>query len=355
MLMTAPRDFKSLQSVFSKETLSVNARLSFGYFFRDIFLYVFLFVLIWSTDRIYFLIPLWILLGMVSLGLYQIGHDTAHGSLFPGKRMSWWIGQIAFLPSLHPYGPWVYGHNEIHHSFTVRLKGDLAWHPRSPARYAGMTAFERIMHRIYWSFAGGGIYYLIKMWLQGLILFTPPRKNAKRDTVIVISFALIAMSFLLYFGGRVYYGYSLAKGSWFVVKLYLIPFIIINYFIGITVYIQHINPEIPWLREEQWTPYHGQLKGTTNYKLPGFVNFFIHNIFIHAPHHIQPAIPFYNLPEALDELRKEYGEDLYENRSFLKDLIRSFSACKLYDADRKKWVGYADVQDNSSGRTPSSL
>src|SRR5690348_2524314 len=61
--------------------------------------------------------------------LFVVGHDACHGSFTPSRRLNWWIGRLAFLPSLTPFIGWEIGHNQTHHVYT-NLKGrDYVWAP----------------------------------------------------------------------------------------------------------------------------------------------------------------------------------------------------------------------------------
>lgn len=313
------------------------------YFVRDILLFTFFSSLILLTDNLCLLFPLWILQGLSILALFQLGHDIAHGALFKNRVLSWWLGQICLIPSLHPYHQWVYGHNGIHHGNTSKLKSDLAWHPRSTDRYKTMSAFNRFMHRIYWSSFGTGIYYLFKMWLQGLILFPAPNLKAKRDILFVLCFATLSISAAIYFGGKIENDFSLMKGLWMFTKLQLIPFILWNYTIGIIVYVQHINEKITWKKDAEWTPFYGQMQATTVYYLPIYINFFAHNIMLHVPHHVHTKIPFYNLPEALALIKTQYPDYLLESNSFWRDYFHSTTHCKFIDSKTGKWTRYENT------------
>ena len=339
-------DLNEARALFSARTLETAPWLSAYYFLRDLIIYSALSFAVLQTDSLLLLIPLWALLGLNILGLYQIGHDAAHGSLFRSPLVNYLVSQVSFLPCLHPHGKWRYGHNGIHHGNTVKLRGDLAWHPRSPERYRQMKPWARFLHRFYWSAWGAGPYYLIKMWLQGLIIFRAPTRGATRDTVLVLIFACVFAGAAFAWGASRSAAFDPVAGFWLVFKLQIMPFLIANYFLGVTVYIHHINPNIAWRGAETWTPYHGQIRGTTNYHVWGVVNFFIHNIFIHVPHHVEPAIPFYHLPRALEELRERFGADIHESKRFWRDYLAATRSCKLFDAEKGEWRGYPDAGES---------
>lgn len=338
--VTLDKNIAELQKVIPRDLLVPNEIKSSLYFMMDLLIYLILFTLLWQSQNLYLLVLLWLFAGINILGLYQFGHDASHGSLFKNKNISRIVAQIAFLPCLHPVGQWKFGHNIIHHGKTVMLKGDLAWHPRSLERYNKMNMIEKLSHRFFWSMYGVGFYYMIKMWLQGLILHPVKEYNAKRDIILVSLYFVLIYASVFLISGNVDNTFDFERAGWFVAKVLLLPFIVANYFIGMTVYIQHINPDIQWQPEQKWDNYYGQVIGTTNYKLPWWINIFIHNLFIHVPHHVQPALPFYNLPKAMNILMQKSGKDIFYRKSIIADYIASVKNCKLYDRESQKWQRY---------------
>lgn len=322
------RHISSVRKCISRKSLESSFSKSMYYVIRDIILFLIFSLLIIKNENIFILIPLWMLHGLSVLSLFQLSHDAAHGALFKNRILSWWVGQICMLPSLVPFHQWVYGHNRLHHGNTCRLKADLAWHPRTKERYLKMSLFDKFMHRVYWSVIGGGIYYLFKMWFQGLILHPAPSFKAKRDIFLIVLFAAFSIFCSLCFAGTHSGNYDFKAGFWMFCRLQLIPFVIWNYIIGIIVYMHHISPDIEWKREG-WTRFYGQLECVTNYHVPKIINFFAHNIFLHAPHHIDARIPFYRLPDALDEISSVYKDSLKVRSSFFSDYLRAVNSCKL--------------------------
>ncbi len=329
------KNLTELRKKLPREVFQISYIKNFYYIFRDLFLFSFFSYLIYRTNEIYFLIPLWFFHALSILALFQLGHDLAHGALFRNKKISYILGQICFLPTLHPYHQWVFGHNQIHHGNTSKLKFDLAWHPRTLDRYNKMNKMDKFFHKIYWSWYGTGIYYLNKMWLQGLILNPAPNKKAKFDIFLNIIFAIFVSLLLFYLVHFEFY-----KFIWYFFKLLFFPFLIWNYTIGIIVYMHHINEKIIWKKEDSWTPIFGQVFGTTVYQVPNWVNFFLHNILIHIPHHVHTKIPFYHLPKAYSEIKKYFVVGIYESKNFWKDYFYTTSKCKLIDTEKNYWVNF---------------
>ncbi|MGI9604401.1 MAG: fatty acid desaturase, partial [Acidimicrobiales bacterium] len=152
---------------------------------RDLVIYAAVITGLVLVNTWWLLVPLWALAGISVAGLFVLGHDAAHGSLFANKRLNSIVGHVLFIPSQHIYESWVLGHNHIHHRHTARQGMDFVWHPVTPEQYAEMSRWRRFRHRFEWSAFGAGAYYLREVWWNKMIrLDQPPRKWAasiKRD------------------------------------------------------------------------------------------------------------------------------------------------------------------------------
>lgn len=342
----------SVREILSDKSFENPTYLGILYFLRDLAIFSGVMVLLWNTETWYYLPILWFCSGLLIASLFIVGHDAAHGALFKSERLSYWIGQICMLPSLHAYNQWAYGHNRIHHGHTIKLKGDFVWHPVSPEEYKKFGIFRKAFHRLAWSSLGGGIYYLVEVWLKGMVIFTAPMKEALRDKLLMLAFAFGSAGAVFYFGGKTGTGFDSQLGAWFFVKVWLIPFLAWNYFMGITVYVHHIRPEVPWKGSEEWTPFYGQMRGTVNYHIPVWMNFFLHNIYIHSPHHVHMKIPFYRLPLALKEIKEHYAPYVVERKSLLKDYLEATSKCKLMDMATGRWMTYEEAFNDEDESEP---
>ncbi|WP_052569159.1 fatty acid desaturase [Chitinivibrio alkaliphilus] len=317
--------------------------ISIAYLLRDISLYILLVVLLWNTENIALLIPLWILTGLTISGLFVLGHDAAHGSFLQGKRKNYLAGQLAMIPSLHAFGQWVYGHNRVHHGHTAKIGADFIWQPVSPQEYRSYSPVKKVLHRIYWSPLGAGPYYLWEIWAKGMLLFTAPGKGVRRDKAIVLIAMISMITISVWGGGYTAQGYSLAAGGATFLRVFAIPFIIWNYIMGATVYVQHIHPNIAWRPGKKWTSFHGQIESTATYIVPAWYNFFLHNIYVHVPHHIHMKIPFYHLPAAYKVLKNVYGPTLHESNRLFRDYLKITKKCKLYAPSTEKWCTYKEA------------
>jgi omega-6 fatty acid desaturase (delta-12 desaturase) len=315
-----------------------------AYFARALLIYGVVVAGLVLVDNPLLLVPLWALASLAVSGLFIIGHDAAHESLFQSRRLNSIVGHLAMLPSWHVYEAWVLGHNRIHHGHTAREGMDFVWHPLTPQQFEAMSGFQRFRHRIEWSWWGAGAYYLREIWLHKMITFHPPAKWAKairRDLLFMI--AGVGVAFLL-FGWLGWAVYGSAFGSaWMIVKVVVIPFLGFNFVIGSVVHVHHIQPDIRWYPRREWTKFRGQVEGTTILRAPKVLDLFFHSIFVHVPHHVDMRIPFYGLEPAAAAIQEAFPESVHDERLRFSDFVRNSRICKLYDFERGRWMTYDEA------------
>jgi len=276
-------------------------------------------------------------------GLFVVGHDAAHQALFKSKRLNGIVGRIAMIPSLHVFEAWVLGHNRVHHGHTIKSGFDFVWHPVSPEEYQAMSSGQKLLHKIEWSPAGYGLYYARQVWWQKMIWFIePPKRYAaaiKRDKAILGASVLVICA-VLAVGG--YAEYDSVFGSlWVLIKVVAIPAALFMYTIGLVVHIHHIDKNIEWHGRREWTKYHGQVEGTTIIHAPKWLDFFLHWILEHSPHHVDMRIPMYNLYDAGQAMTAHFP--VPERKLRVKDIVSNTRACKVFDFDQHRWMTYAEA------------
>ncbi len=314
------------------------------FFLRDLAIYGIGVAGLASTDSLPLLAALWLLTSLAIAGLFVIAHDAAHGALFRSNRLSYVVGQLAMLPSLHAYSVWVAGHNRVHHPFAGCEGWDFVWHPSTREQYRELSPPAKLRHRFEWSALGAGAYYIRAVWwarIMRLRASDKARRQFRRDRSLVYAYLAGATAALLIIGDLRYGHMSGGVWSWF--KIFGVPWVLWNYFIGWAVYVQHIAPDIRWRSRRSWTRFGGQIECTTMYDVPRWLNFFWHNILLHVPHHVDPRIPFYALPRGAEALLREFPDVVRLRPVSWPDYVRTTRRCKLYDFDRQIWMTYAEA------------
>ena len=305
---------------------------------RAISLWILSLIVLFTWDNPIIVALGWVFASLALAGMFVVGHDAAHGSLFNSKKANKVIGRLLFLPELHSYEGWLLGHNRLHHGHTVREQMDFVWHPTTPEEYQAMSKARKFQHRVEWSFLGSGIYYIRNVWWDKMISFTPPeryRERIKKDVRFVALVGILTVAALFTYGFT-HYG-SAIGALWMIVKVVAVPWFGFMTIIGWTVYVHHIAPEIKWWPRNQWDSYKGQIEGTTILDCPRIINtLFFYNIFVHVPHHVDMRIPCYNLPQAGEALVAAFP-DIRRKKLRFRDYLRTVKMCKLYNFETHAW------------------
>lgn len=296
---------------------------------------------LFATDNPLLVLAGWIFASLALAGMFVVGHDAAHGSLFDSKKVNTWVGRLLFLPELHSYEAWLLGHNRLHHGHTVRDQMDFVWLPSTHDEYQAMSAWKKFQHRIEWGPFGSGFYYTRNVWFNKMVSFTPPeryRDKIKNDMRVVMFFGALSLAAFFILGVSSYG--SFIGGLWLIIKVIGVPWFGFMTIIGWTVYVQHISPSIKWWPRNQWDSFKGQIEGTTVLRCQPIINWlFFHNIFVHVPHHVDMRIPCYNLDVAADALMEAFPE-IKHDKLRLRDYISTTRTCKLYDFNDHMWMNY---------------
>jgi len=292
------------------------------------------------------LLPWWwaqLLCGLVAGSavafMFVWAHDAAHGALFRSKRVSEVLGTLFMLPSLNMYRLWAFGHNRVHHGFTSLVSLDWIWRPWTPAEYRAKSVWQRLLYRLERSPYGCALHYLLRVWWPGMVRFRADPKSQGSSSFVWAK--VYTLSFFIFFSG-----FSLWLSGWLGwFAALVLPFLVFNYYIALFVFLHHTHPDLPFFREKgEWSPSVAQMYCSTVVRCSAVSEALIHGILIHAPHHVDPRIPFYHLRGAYEDLRKQYGRYLHESRFSFGLVRRIFRQCQLYDYENKRWIRFRSLR-----------
>ena len=343
-MVASSREVKTLIGTLPAACYANPAWRGLAYLVRDVAMFSGVTALLLVVDRPILLPALWLAGGLAIGALFVLGHDAAHGALFRSRRLAYWTAQLALLPSLHAHEVWVLGHNRVHHGHTGRAGIDFVWHPLTPPEYSRLGRLGRLLHRVEWSAWGLGLYYLRVMWWQRMMRIEPPprlRCAFRRDRRRVWAYLVFGTAALLWVGWA--RTGSAGGAFWVWIKVLVAPWLAWNWLIGATVHVHHIGPDAAWQLRAHGRGSVAPLDGATSYVIPGWLNVFWHNIFLHTAHHLDPRIPFYNLPLATAVLTRESGGAIAVQPLRLRAWLEATRRCKLYDFARRRWTGYEEA------------
>jgi len=284
--------------------------------------------------------------GVAVAMLFALAHDAAHGSLARSRRLNRLLAAICFLTSWYPYTPWIRGHNHLHHGWTNVAECDYSWRPSSPATYLAMPRWRRALERVYRSWWGLWLHSIVEIWWKHMAM---PRQDDRRyldARLLAADRLLVAASIALHVAAcwLVVPGWSTLAGGprlspWTSMAAVVIaPWWIFHVMFSVVTFLHHTHPRVPWFRTKRESTYFaGQVQATVHVELPRWLELLLHNITVHSAHHVDPRIPFPQLPPAQRRIESAFTRDVIVERWSLLSFIAVTRTCKLYDYEAHEW------------------
>jgi acyl-lipid omega-6 desaturase (Delta-12 desaturase) len=264
------------------------------------------------------------LAGVTIAMLFVVGHDACHGSFTANAAWNRWIGTIAFLPSLTPFGAWKLGHNQTHHVYTNLKPLDYVWTPFSKREYDRLPRRRRALERAYRSAPGLGLYYATEIWWKHLFF-----AGDFRGSLLCSAYAAGLGAAALRIGWETF----AAAVVW--------PFVVWTWLMGWAIFEHHTHPDVPWFdNPAEWRAAQAQMRCTVHAVLPGPVDALVHRIMQHTAHHLDVTVPLYGLAEAQRAVESYPSAAIVVYRWTPFMLLRHLRQCKLYDFERRRWTGF---------------
>lgn len=265
------------------------------------------------------------------LRLFMIQHDCGHGAFFRRRSVNDWVGRILGVLTFTPYDVWRRSH-ATHHATSGNLDkrgiGDVDTH--TVREYRSMPRWRRIAYRLHRHplilFGIGPVYYFLLRNRLPVGISQGDRRfwvSAMGTNIAIFSTAGI----LIYF---------LGAGPFLLVQL---PVIILASSIGVWLfYVQHQFENTYWADDDDWNVHDAALHGSSHYHLPGLMGWLTAHIGVHHVHHLSSRIPYYRLPQVL--------QDIPEFAPIGRmTLLQSLGCVKLHlwDEDQRRLISFSEA------------
>jgi omega-6 fatty acid desaturase (delta-12 desaturase) len=226
--------------------------------------------------------------------LFMLQHDCGHGSLFPRRKANDWTGRVLGVLTFTPYDYWRRTH-AVHHATAGNLDkrgiGDI--HTLTLEEFRVLSSWGRAR---YWLYRHPLVMFgLGPAWLflcQYRLPFGLMRAGVQPwastlATSIAIALPAIGLMWLM------------GVGPFLVVQL---PITLMAATAGVWLFfVQHQFDETHWAKGDDWSFQHAALHGSSHYDLPRVLRWLTGNIGIHHVHHLSSKVPFYRLPQVLQD------------------------------------------------------
>jgi acyl-lipid omega-3 desaturase len=317
-----PFTLQDLKAAIPAHCFEPSVGRSLSYFFLDVSLIVILYAIAYTLDSWLFFPIFWLMQGTLFWSLFVVGHDCGHGSFSKLKWLNSLVGHLSHTPILVPYHGWRISHR-THHANTGNIETDESWYPVTQAKYEQMPWAEKLF-RFHLLLIAYPLYLFRRSPGRQGSHFHPDsplfRPSEKWD-VLTSSICCAAMVGLL--GGLTY------QFGWvFLVKYYLVPYVVFVVWLDLVTFLHHTEPDIPWYRGEDWYFLKGAL--STIDRDYGIINPIHHDIGTHVAHHIFLNMPHYHLKTATAAIKPILGS--YYRKSdepIWKSFARSYWACQF--------------------------
>ncbi|WP_188714291.1 fatty acid desaturase [Paracoccus acridae] len=293
-----------------------------------------LWVLAWAAMSIssWLAVGIAILNGFFLVRLFCIQHDCGHASFFHSRRVQDWVGRCLGVLTLTPYDVWRRTHS-LHHAQHGNLDqrgiGDVL--TLTVAEYQARSRLGRLMYRLYRHpvvlfGVGPGYLFLLQNRLPlGLMAAGRRYWVSAMGTNAMIALVLAVMIWL---------------GGMKPVLLIYLPTVLVAATIGMWLfYVQHQFEDTHWAKGDAWQVHEAALAGSSHYVLPAPLRWLSANIGIHHVHHLYSRIPFYRLPQILDD----HAELAVAQRLTLRESLRSVNL-HLWDDKLNRLTSFREAK-----------
>jgi len=265
------------------------------------------------------------------LRLFAIQHDCGHGAFFKNRSTSDWIGRTIGILTLTPYDVWRRSHS-IHHNSSGNLgrrgMGDV--HTLTVREYRDLSPMNRLFYRLYRHpiilfGLGPGYLFLIQNRLPLGFMASGRYWLSAMSTNLGV---FVVLAIILYFGGLM------------PILLIFLPSTLLAATAGVWLfYVQHQFETTHWETDEDWELHEAALHGSSHYVMPSILQWFTANIGIHHVHHLYSRIPFYRLPEVLND----HNALAESSRMTIRESLASVQL-HLWDEETKKLISFSKAR-----------
>jgi len=263
--------------------------------------------------------------------IFVLQHDCGHQSLFAEKWQNDWVGRVLGVLTLTPYDYWLHNH-ALHHAGCGNLDhrgvGDID--TLTVDEYLTLTKFRQLLYKLYRNpitlfVIGPAFIFLLQQRVPATMLVRGWKPWVSTQATNVGVLALILAT--IWFGGLL--------GLF----LILLPTVLFAGAAGVWLFfVQHQFEETIWDHPPHWSRTDAALYGSSHYDLPPILRWFSGNIGIHHVHHLNSRIPFFRLPQILND----YPELVDINRMTLWESLATVRLT-LWDKDSRKLIGFSDL------------
>lgn len=268
-----------------------------------------------------------VLAGLTAVRLFIFYHDFMHLAIFRKSRLAKAIMYVYGVLVMTPPNSWRDSHN-YHHANTAKIVGSHvgSYMMVTTAMWEKMSARERFMYKAirHPLTIACGYFTIFMLGMCASPFMRAPKKNWDSAVALLVNWSLTALLI-------VKFGFSVFFFTMF------LPLAVATAAGAYLFYAQHNFPEIVVQPRHAWSFTKAALESSSYMKMGPVLNWFTGNIGYHHVHHLNPMIPFYLLPKAMETIPEL--QDPPTTSLSPKDIWKCFTL-KLWDPEANKMVAY---------------
>jgi acyl-lipid omega-6 desaturase (Delta-12 desaturase) len=217
-------------------------------------------------------------------------HDFAHGAILRGSKSARVLLSAYSMIFLAGVSYWREAHNHHHaHVSESHATSQGSFPIMSLKEWAEATPMQRLFYRINRNPLTILLAYVTVFLFSNTIepFLRNPVKHWTSGFSVLVHGGLILTLWLV-------------GGFWVAFFAFLLPYALAAVLGAYLFYAQHNFPEMEVLPEEEWSRTAASLRSTSYLKTNRFIDWCIGSISFHHVHHVNSAIPFYRLREAMN-------------------------------------------------------
>ncbi len=275
-----------------------------------------------------------VVLGLVSVRLFVLGHDAGHSAFFTSRKANETFGFWAHALVYTPFSLWRHGH-ALHHAHSA----DVAW---AGVGYFWTMTLQQYRQSPWWTRLGYRAYRhpIVLFGIGGFWLFavqyriTPPGSTWEMRRHVwgtnLLWAALVG-------------GLCLLVDPWAVLAIQLT-----SAYVAMTLglwlfYAQHHYEDAYWGQGAEWNYDRSAIEGSSYLDLPAWLHWVSANIGYHHVHHISPKVPNYRLAECHAAVPQLAAVEPLTVRQAVRGMTLT-----LVDTDTLRLVGFDAVRQNEA-------
>jgi omega-6 fatty acid desaturase (delta-12 desaturase) len=308
--------------------------------------------------------------GLFATGLWVIAHECGHQAFSESKTINNSVGWVLHSALGVPYHSWRITHAK-HHASAGHMTQDQIFVPKTRSERhlppidaskedpLGSRVSDEVKNEL-WDALGdspiGAVLecftYLLVGWPAYLTTNASGQQsypcNSNHFNPSAVMFAphhygkIILSNVGIFIWLSILVTWTYRKGFLEVFTLYLVPYLWVNHWLVLIVFLQHTDPVLPHYRASEFTFPRGALS-TLDRNLMGDCGKLMSWLGAHATHgisethvvhHVSSKIPHYNAWEATDALRKRLGRsgiELKGGPGGWAEVYRVFRECKFVE------------------------